>query len=437
MRKHTHTGWRFLQQFVIPLLLAMVATAAAAAEPQQAGLPKVLLIGDSISMQYMPYVVEELEGKALVQHSQGNSGPTMRGMVHLDKWLGDTGWDVIHFNFGLWDMYGWRYMEVDRSPKAYAERLETLVLRLKETGAKLIWATTTPICPGPERQCKRVIDPELEKQYLDAALRVMKKHGIAINDLYALTKPRRSEWALGANDVHFNAEGRKAHAKQVAEHIMLAASEKKPAPPNADLPQVLIIGDSISSGYTPHVVEMLKGEANVQRTMGNAQHTRNGLKHLDKWLGETQWDVIHFNWGLWDLCYRHPESKVQGRRDKVNGTVTTPLDEYEKNLDKLVSRLKKTNAKLIWANISCVPEKEAGRFVGDDRKYNEAAARIMKKYDVRINDLNTLTSGFPVSLFKGPGDVHYTTAGYKKLAEQVALEMRVALKEIPSKNKGE
>ena len=59
------------------------------------------------------------------------------------------------------------------------------------------------------------------------------------------------------------------------------------------------------------------------------------------------------------------------------------------------------------------------------------------EYDVRINDLNTLTSGFPVSLFKGPGDVHYTTAGYKKLAEQVALEMRVALKEIPSKNKGE
>lgn len=138
----------------------------------------------------------------------------------------------------------------------------------------------------------------------------------------------------------------------------------------------MIIGDSISSGYTPYVKELLKGEATVERPMGNAQHTRTGLKHLDKWLGKTKWDVIHFNWGLWDLCYRHPDSKVQGNRDKVNGTITTTLEQYEKNLDQLVTRLEKTNATLIWAHTTVVPEKEAGRFVGDDKKYNEVAAKI-------------------------------------------------------------
>ena len=85
------------------------------------------------------------------------------------------------------------------------------------------------------------------------------------------------------------------------------------------LPKVLIIGDSISGGYTPRVVNLLKDKALVKHNPGNAQHTGTGIEKLDAWIGETDWDVIHFNWGLWDLCYRHPESKVQGRRDKVQG----------------------------------------------------------------------------------------------------------------------
>ena len=74
-------------------------------------------------------------------------------------------------------------------------------------------------------------------------------------------------------------------------------------------PKALLIGDSISIGYTPHVVAALKGKVEVRHHRGNAQHTGTGLKMLDRWIGETEWDVIHFNWGLWDLCYRHPYSQ--------------------------------------------------------------------------------------------------------------------------------
>jgi lysophospholipase L1-like esterase len=194
-----------------------------------------------------------------------------------------------------------------------------------------------------------------------------------------------------------------------------------------ELPKVLIIGDSISGGYTPRVVKLLKGKAIVKHSPGNSQHTGTGLKRIDAWIGKTDWDVIHFNWGLWDLCYRHPKSKVQGRRDKVNGTLTTPLDVYERNLDTLVARLRKTDAVLIWAHTTVVPEGEAGRKMGDDQKYNDAAARVMKKHGVAVNDLLTLTKGFPPELFTKPGDVHYKAAGYDRIAQQVAAAIEAAL----------
>ena len=194
-----------------------------------------------------------------------------------------------------------------------------------------------------------------------------------------------------------------------------------------ELPKVLIIGDSISIGYTPHTVATLKGKAVVKHHKGNAQHTGTGLKMLDRWIGTTEWDVIHFNWGLWDLCYRHPESKVQGRRDKIRGTLTTSLAQYEKNLEQLVRRLKKTSAKLVWSHTTTVPAGEAGRKVGDDDKYNAAAARVMKKHGVIINDLNVVTDSFPAALFTAPGNVHFTIAGSKKLGDAVAAKITEVL----------
>tara|TARA_B100001964_G_scaffold138298_1_gene152552 strand:+ start:1034 stop:1687 length:654 start_codon:yes stop_codon:yes gene_type:complete len=194
-----------------------------------------------------------------------------------------------------------------------------------------------------------------------------------------------------------------------------------------DLPKALLIGDSISMGYTPHVVAALKGKVEVKHHRGNAQHTGTGLKMLDRWIGETEWDVIHFNWGLWDLCYRHPQSKVQGRRDKGRGTLTTSLEQYEKNLDQLAARLKKTKAKLIWAHTTTVPKGEAGRKVGDDDKYNEAAVRVMKKHGIEINDLNALTDSFSPELFTAPGNVHFKTEGSKKLGQAVAEKITEAL----------
>lgn len=206
----------------------------------------------------------------------------------------------------------------------------------------------------------------------------------------------------------------------------LPASSAEPAP--KDLPKVLIIGDSISIGYTPYVKRQLKDEATVSRNPGNAAHTGTGLEKIDAWLGDTRWDVIHFNWGLHDLCYRNPKSKNQAGRDKVNGTLTTTLEQYEKNLDQLVTRLAKTGATLVWASTTIVPGGEPGRIAGDDKKYNEAAARVMKKHGVVTNDLHSLSATFTTTHFVEKGDVHYLPAGYQKLGTQVAESIRTALK---------
>jgi lysophospholipase L1-like esterase len=196
------------------------------------------------------------------------------------------------------------------------------------------------------------------------------------------------------------------------------------------LPNVLILGDSISIGYTPFVQKELAGKANVSRPKANCGETRMGLAGIDAWLGDGRWDVIHFNWGLWDLCYRNSELKnsVQGNRDKVNGKQAVPVAEYEANLEKLVERMQQTGAVLIWAPTTVVPEGEAGRVVGDEVKYNAAADRVMKKHGVRIDDLHELTKTFGPELFTQPGDVHYTAAGYAKLGAQVAAAIFAALR---------
>ncbi len=195
-------------------------------------------------------------------------------------------------------------------------------------------------------------------------------------------------------------------------------------------PRVLLIGDSISMGYTPFVKAMFQGRVEVQRIPGNGEHTGTGLRKIEAWLGDQKWDVIHFNWGLWDLCYRHPESKNQGRRDKEKGTLTHSPEEYEANLDQLVRRLKKTGAQLIWANTTHVPANELGRIQGDEIKYNEVAAKVMTRHGVTTNDLRSLTASFPADLFVAPGDVHYVEEGYRQLGSQVVNAIEAVLPDI-------
>ena len=200
------------------------------------------------------------------------------------------------------------------------------------------------------------------------------------------------------------------------------ASAKRPPNPalapiedQPGLPRVLLIGDSISVGYTIPVREALVGKANVHRPQTNCGPTIRGVEQLDDWLGKGQWDVIHFNFGLHDLRVM-PDGKEQ-----------VPLPDYEKNLRELVSRLKKTGAALIWCATTPVPETSTPVRKNDRViAYNAAAKKIMDENQIRVDDLYSFALP-QIKQIQLPNNVHFSPDGSQVLAQQVAKSVLEAL----------
>ena len=209
------------------------------------------------------------------------------------------------------------------------------------------------------------------------------------------------------------------------------SESKKPNPlarieDQSGLPRVLLIGDSISIGYTLPVRELLKGKVNLHRIPTNGGATIKGLEQIDSWIGKKKWDVIHFNWGLHDLKYMGPNGENLFSKEK-GGKVQVALVKYKKNLERLVSRLNKTGAKLIWRNTTPIPPGSRGRYVGDSISYNSAASLVMIRHGIPTHDLFTLSRERMKEIMK-PANVHFTEEGSKVLAESVAEVILEALK---------
>ncbi len=205
--------------------------------------------------------------------------------------------------------------------------------------------------------------------------------------------------------------------------------EKNPAfapiTENPALPRVLIIGDSISIGYTLEVRRLLEGKANVLRIPVNGGPTTNGMKNLDAWLGTGKWDVIHFNWGLHDL------KRMKDGKMNTAGEWQVAPDAYKGNLEALVGKLKATGAKLIWATTTPVPKGANGRVKGDEVKANVLAAEVMKANGVAVDDLYAkVLPGLPQHQLSR--NVHFNDDGYAFLAKQVAGSILEALKTVPA-----
>ena len=197
------------------------------------------------------------------------------------------------------------------------------------------------------------------------------------------------------------------------------------------IPKILIIGDSISGGYTPFVKEHFEGKAIVEHNPGNAGDTGRGLENIREWLSDGEWDIIHFNWGLWDLCYRHPDAKVYGNRDKINGTQTFSVEEYAANLDSLVTIMKEmTDAELVFLTTTYVPESEAGRYAKDAIRYNRAAKKVMKKHSVKVNDIFRESAIIHKEHCTRSDDVHFTDEGSEKLAKLVNSYLEKKISEL-------
>lgn len=190
------------------------------------------------------------------------------------------------------------------------------------------------------------------------------------------------------------------------------------------LPRVLLIGDSISMGYTLGVRAKLAGKANIHRPPENCGDTARGVASIDQWLGTGTWDVIHFNFGLHDLKYLDAAGQLVAP-DK--GKQVHSLAEYEANLRKIVARLKQTGAKLIWAATTPVPGGSNGRVEDDAIRYNAVAARVMQEQGVAINDLHAFVKPRQAQLQR-PANVHFSDTGSAQLAEVVVGQIAPLLR---------
>ena len=175
-------------------------------------LPRVLLIGDSITRGYFGEVEKHLAGKAYCARlttSKCVSDPSFPDEVQL--LLRQYRFAVIHFNNGL---HGWGYTEAQ-----YRDGLLRLMDTFKEHAgeAKLIWVTTTPV---RNRDNLEQISERTQrvKGRNQIAAEIVQERGIPTNDLYGLVE-EHPEFFSG-DGVHYNSKGREAQGKQVAETVL-------------------------------------------------------------------------------------------------------------------------------------------------------------------------------------------------------------------------
>jgi lysophospholipase L1-like esterase len=184
--------------------------------PDNPALPRMLIIGDSISRGYTLAVRHALAGKVNVHRAPANCGPTATGLAKLDAWLGADKWDLITWNFGIHD----RHTE----PALYRKNLDLLLGRLKKTGAKIIWVRTTPAPPSGKNN--EGFTDALCDQVNQAADGVMQANEVPEVDLYSLLKPALATTQLPDN-VHFKEAGYEVMGRALAGAVMVELQKHK------------------------------------------------------------------------------------------------------------------------------------------------------------------------------------------------------------------
>ena len=185
------------------------------------GRPSLILLGDSIRMSYQPYVRQELGARLDVWGPAENCGTSRNLLDHLNRWALARPASIIHLNAGLHDL---RYDPGRDAPVVaideYAANVRAILGRLREhTGARLIWATTTPVHEKlhAEHKLSRRRESDVTS-YNAIAARIARELGVEIDDLCAAVLAHGPDALWSPDGVHFNDAGYRFLGAQVARH---------------------------------------------------------------------------------------------------------------------------------------------------------------------------------------------------------------------------
>jgi len=192
------------------------------------------------------------------------------------------------------------------------------------------------------------------------------------------------------------------------------------APP--PLPRVLVLTDTTQQPALQAARKALAGRAELVLPKNvHANDTGEALARLDELLGEVEWDLVYFGYGLGDLVYRDPRTEDRRTLARGAGGVRTTSDErYRENLVQLVARLEDTGAPLLWASTTPTTRLVIGNSpvdnlfdAGAELALNSIAAEVMGARDVPVLDLHA----FCMAQFedgKHPGFLDYARALSKR-----------------------
>lgn len=154
-------------------------------------MKNLLLIGDSIRAGYDKSVKKTLEGKANVIFPEENCRFAAYVLRHFHEYFGEYKGeeiDVIHWNAGLWDCLRLFDEEPHTPIEIYEYYIERICIRIKKLcpNAKVIFATSTKVITEKMIENFKRYNNEIEA-YNEAAVKIVKKYGFEVNDLYALS----------------------------------------------------------------------------------------------------------------------------------------------------------------------------------------------------------------------------------------------------------
>ena len=197
-------------------------------------MKKVLLLGDSIRMGYEEYVKEYLDGQCQVYYdAQDNGRFAFYTLWQANQFFRHEGkFDVVHWNNGYWDMNIEPPMEEPLCPvEDYVHLLHRIIREIRRNGAKIIFATTTPILRSGSAADNTgtgadaiAYNDQWVQTYNAAAVKVMEEEGVTVNDLYALCKEDPNYYKC-EDLLHLTEEGYRRCARQTADLILRALEE--------------------------------------------------------------------------------------------------------------------------------------------------------------------------------------------------------------------
>lgn len=184
---------------------------------------KVLLLGDSVRLFYEKEVRKILGDGYEVFSAYENCRFSSFFLNSLRFWLSEIpAPDIIHFNIGLWDTAVLYPEDGCFTPLCeYVRNMKRVLRELKKSGAKIIFATSTPVSdqkenlPGPMPPAHRNEDII---SYNKAVLEAFKDEDVVINDLFSVVYENRGKY-LSDDMIHPNAEGVEILAEAVANAI--------------------------------------------------------------------------------------------------------------------------------------------------------------------------------------------------------------------------